>query len=249
MRSPKPVTPEEAMAVWSSIKNPSSRSVAKALSQAGRRVHHSTVARWYNQGWRLVAHRTHPLEAARHALDLAVGVLTGDPAAGTKILELRPEREQLDSLSDGEVLTRSARELCISTILGCTPEEAMAVWSSIRNPSSRSVAKALSQAGRRVHHSSVARWYSQGWRPVAHRTHPLEAARQALDLAVGVLTGDPAAGTKILELRPEMVGQACARPRGLGPTPLHGRLCPSPDLPEPAPNGGEPVPPRLQISQ
>jgi hypothetical protein len=119
MRSPKPVTPEEAMAVWSSIKNPSSRSVAKALSQAGRRVHHSTVARWYNQGWRLVAHRTHPLEAARQALDLAVGVLTGDPAAGTKILELRPEREQLDGLSDGEVLTRSARELCISTILGC----------------------------------------------------------------------------------------------------------------------------------
>src|SRR5277367_4307552 len=80
--SPKPVTPEEAMAVWSSIKNPSSRSVAKALSQAGRRVHHSTVARWYNQGWRPVAYRTHPLEAARQALDLAAGVLTGDPAAG-----------------------------------------------------------------------------------------------------------------------------------------------------------------------
>jgi hypothetical protein len=119
MRSPKPVTPEEAMAVWSSIRNPSSRSVAKALSQAGRRVHHSSVARWYNQGWRPVAHRTHPLEAARQALDLAVGVLTGDPAAGTKILEKRPEREQLDGLSDSDVLGRSARELCISTILAC----------------------------------------------------------------------------------------------------------------------------------
>jgi hypothetical protein len=29
MRSLKPVTPEEAMAVWSSIKNPSARSVAR----------------------------------------------------------------------------------------------------------------------------------------------------------------------------------------------------------------------------
>jgi hypothetical protein len=119
MRSPKPVTPEEAMAIWSSIKNPSSRSVARALSQAGRPVHHSSVARWYTQGWRTVAHRPHPLEAARQALDLAAGVLTGDPVGGTEILERRPEREQLDGLSDSEVLTRSARELCISTILAC----------------------------------------------------------------------------------------------------------------------------------
>jgi hypothetical protein len=50
MRSPKPVTPDEAMAVWSSIPNPSARRVAKALNQAGRRVHHSTIARWNAQG-------------------------------------------------------------------------------------------------------------------------------------------------------------------------------------------------------
>jgi hypothetical protein len=43
--------------------------------------------------------------------------LTVDPRAGTKILEAHPEREQLDALSDREVLRRSARELCISTIL------------------------------------------------------------------------------------------------------------------------------------
>jgi hypothetical protein len=36
---------------------------------------------------------------------------------------------------------------------------------------------------------------------VAHRPHPVEAARQALDVAVGVLTGDRAAGTEILEKR------------------------------------------------
>jgi hypothetical protein len=119
MRSPKPVTPEEAMAVWSSIKNPSARSVARALSQTGRKVHHSTIARWNAQDWRPMARGPHPLDAARQALDIALGVLTGDPTAGTEILERRPEREQLDGLSDSEVLRRSARQLCISTILAC----------------------------------------------------------------------------------------------------------------------------------
>jgi hypothetical protein len=77
MRSPKPVTPEEAMATWNTIKNPSARSVARALSQASRRVHHSTIARWYAQGWRPVAHRPHPVVAARQVLDIAAGILTG----------------------------------------------------------------------------------------------------------------------------------------------------------------------------
>src|SRR5262249_27311610 len=134
MRLPKPVTPEEAMAVWSSIKNPSARSVARALSQAGRRVHHSTIARWCARGWRPVADRSHPVEAARQALDLAAGVLTGNPAAGMKLLEGRPEREQLDGLSDREVLRRSARELCISAILVCNEFQECASTLVAENP-------------------------------------------------------------------------------------------------------------------
>ena len=113
MRSLKSVTPEEAMAVWSSIKNPSARSVARALSQSGRKIHHATVSRWAAQGWRPVAHRPHPVDAARQALDIAVGILTGDPAAGPKLLEAHPEREHLDALSDSEVLRRSARQLSV----------------------------------------------------------------------------------------------------------------------------------------
>jgi hypothetical protein len=119
MRSLKSVTPEEAMAVWNTLKNPSARCVARALRQSGRRVHHSTIARWYAQGWRPVAHRPHPVVAARQALDIAAGALTGDPAAGTAILEKRPEREQLERLSDSEVLRKSGRQLCIATILTC----------------------------------------------------------------------------------------------------------------------------------
>jgi hypothetical protein len=66
-----------------------------------------------------VASGEHPIEAAREALDIAARLLTGDPGGGTAILEKRPQREQLDGLSDSEVLRRSARELCISTILIC----------------------------------------------------------------------------------------------------------------------------------
>src|SRR2546422_8572602 len=75
-----------------------------------------------------------------------------------------------------------------------TPEEAKRVWVSIPNPSARRVAKALTQSRRRVHHSTIARWRLQDWRPVAHSLHPLDAAKQALDMAARVLTRDPLAG-------------------------------------------------------
>jgi hypothetical protein len=55
MNLPKPVSPSEAQVVWAGIPNPSGRRVARALSQAGRAVHHSTVARWRADGWRTVA--------------------------------------------------------------------------------------------------------------------------------------------------------------------------------------------------
>jgi hypothetical protein len=134
MRSPEPVTPAEAQVVWNTIRNPSARRVARAMTQAGRKIHHATVSRWAAQGWRPVAHRPHPVEAARQVLDLAAGVLTGDPAAGTAILEKRPEREQLDGLSDSDVLRRSARQLCIATILACDKFQESASTLVAENP-------------------------------------------------------------------------------------------------------------------
>jgi hypothetical protein len=44
MRATKPVSPDEAAIVWRSIPNPSARRVAKAMTQAGRRVHFATIA-------------------------------------------------------------------------------------------------------------------------------------------------------------------------------------------------------------
>jgi hypothetical protein len=118
MNTPKPVTPVEAKIVWATLRNPSARRVAKALSQAGRRVHHSTIARWRAQGWRSVVHGPHPVEAARQAIDVAARVLTGDPTAGPEVLQRQAEeREKLASLPDHELLHRAARELCITNIL------------------------------------------------------------------------------------------------------------------------------------
>jgi hypothetical protein len=82
MNAIKPVTPDEAATVWRSIPNPSARRVAKALTQAGRRVHFSTVARWRAEGWRPVSSGSHPIEAARQSLEVAARLLTGDPATG-----------------------------------------------------------------------------------------------------------------------------------------------------------------------
>jgi hypothetical protein len=120
MSAIKPVTPDEAVIVWRSIPNPSARRVAKALTQAGRRVHFATVARWRAQGWRPVARRPHPVEEARAGLEVAARLLTGDPALGADILVRQSQvGEQLGSLSDGELLRRSIRELMIVQIVLC----------------------------------------------------------------------------------------------------------------------------------
>src|SRR5215468_3632648 len=105
MSAIKPVTPDEAAIVWRSIRYPSARSVAKALTQGGRRVHFSTVARWRAQGWRPVARRPHPVEEAHAGLDVAARLLTGDPALGAEILVRQSQvGEQLGRLSDCELL-------------------------------------------------------------------------------------------------------------------------------------------------
>ncbi len=111
----KSVTPEEAKRVWVSIPNPSARRVAKALTQSGRRVHHSTIARWRAQDWRPVPHSLHPLDAARQALDMAAGVLTGDPVAGLKVVSSEDNGQQeLEGLSDRELLREASREMLIA---------------------------------------------------------------------------------------------------------------------------------------
>jgi hypothetical protein len=118
MRMLKPVTPEEAKLVWASIPNPSARGVAKALTQSGRRVHHSTIARWREQDWRPVAHGLHPLDAARQALDIAVSVLTGDAAAGVEALVERGSgQHDLGALSDRELLRKASREMLVAISL------------------------------------------------------------------------------------------------------------------------------------
>jgi hypothetical protein len=116
----KPVTPEEAKRVWVSIPNPSARRVAKALTQSGRRVHHSTIARWRAEDWRPVAHSLHPLEAARRAIDVAAGVLTGDPVAGVEaLLKQGSSRRDLESRDDRELLRKASRETLIVINLVC----------------------------------------------------------------------------------------------------------------------------------
>jgi hypothetical protein len=74
----------------------------------------------------------------------------------------------------------------------CTPALVKEVWQAMPSPSTRRVASKLRQSGARISHGTVARWRSQGWRSLQQEPrHPLEIARDHLDDAVPLLTGDP----------------------------------------------------------
>jgi hypothetical protein len=52
---------------------------------------------------------------ARAALDDAIPLLTGDPMSTAKaFVQEAPEREQIEGLSDGQLLRRAARELLVA---------------------------------------------------------------------------------------------------------------------------------------
>jgi hypothetical protein len=94
--------------------------VARALSQSGRPVHPSTIARWRAEGWRPVEVGLHPLDAARAALEVAAPVLTGDPAGGAQVLPGGDDlRDELENLAEPELLMRAVRAMCITNILVC----------------------------------------------------------------------------------------------------------------------------------
>jgi hypothetical protein len=92
--------------------------VARALTQAGRRVHFTTVARWRAQSWKSSEIGQHPLDAARQALDAALPLLTDDPLTKAGDLVATNEAfEELNSLSDQELLCGAIRETSIALIV------------------------------------------------------------------------------------------------------------------------------------
>ena len=110
-------TPDLAKAVWNQQRSPSARSVARALTQSGRPVHFTTINRWRGRGWREVEGE-HPVDRARAALESALPLVTHDPSCTIDdLLRSSPEGEQLDNLSDGELLRRAARELASAVYL------------------------------------------------------------------------------------------------------------------------------------
>jgi hypothetical protein len=115
---PALATPLGAKRVWDSQRFPSARSVAKALSEAGRPVHFTTVARWRREGWRMVMSPEHSIERARRALSTASSVLTGDPNITIEDWVPREGRsEELTRIDDDQLLARMVRETSILSIL------------------------------------------------------------------------------------------------------------------------------------
>ena len=116
-RSLPQASPTLAQAVWARQRQPSARSVARAMSAAGFPVHYVTVARWRAQNWRPVE-ADHPLEAAHAALDAAAPLVTGDPRTTIDDLVARAgDADSLAAKSDGELLRSAVRELLIALIV------------------------------------------------------------------------------------------------------------------------------------
>ena len=103
-----PVTPAEAHIVWDSLDGPSARRVAKALTQSGRPVHFTTVARWRRDDWRGVIDRPHPLEEAERAVDVSMPLLTGDPTiTAAQFLQAHLDDNSLQEITEEDHLTSS----------------------------------------------------------------------------------------------------------------------------------------------
>src|SRR5262245_83579 len=114
-----PVTPQEAERVWKSQARPSARSVATAMTRAGRPVHFTTVARWQRQGLMTIA-RSSDTVAGMQAV----------PAAGSEdpFAELPPpvtpleakrvweEKRRPSSRSVAKALTRVGRPIHFTTV-------------------------------------------------------------------------------------------------------------------------------------
>src|ERR1700730_5904195 len=101
-----------AKTVWERQRQPSARTVARALAAAGYPVHFTTVALWKRTGWRAPESR-HPLDAARAGLDSIAPVVTGNPHTSIDdLIGNHPDREKFEKLTDAELLRSAAREAC-----------------------------------------------------------------------------------------------------------------------------------------
>jgi hypothetical protein len=112
---PAPVNAQDARRVWDSQRCPSSRSVARVLTQAGRPVHFTTIARWRRQGWRSQSTSEHPLTAAVRTLDLAVPLLTGDPTSKVADILGTIEDKDDESRTNRKHMPRVIREAFIAS--------------------------------------------------------------------------------------------------------------------------------------
>ena len=118
MDQPLPrATPPLAKTVWQRQKRPSARSVARALTLSGRPVHFTTFNRWRGRDWR-VATNEHPLEQARADLSSALTLVTGNPTSTIDdLIGSRPRRDELEQLTDAQLLRRAARELAMAVVM------------------------------------------------------------------------------------------------------------------------------------
>jgi hypothetical protein len=112
MRELRAATPQDAKRVWESQRQPTARSVARALSQAGQKVDAKTIVRWKARNWTSASQQRHPLETAWDMLDTAIPLLTGDPTSTVwSISRMQQTAELLEKLTEDELYRQRTRAL------------------------------------------------------------------------------------------------------------------------------------------
>jgi hypothetical protein len=115
---PPPVNPLEAKRVWDHQRRPSSRTVAKALTRAGRPVHFTTIARWRKREWQVQPRLEHPLAVVMRKVDLFVPLLTGDPTSkAADIVGGIFGAASSRSMTSDQDLDQVIRQSCITSII------------------------------------------------------------------------------------------------------------------------------------
>lgn len=80
-------------------------------------MHYTTVSRWRRSGWRADP-TAHPLDKARADLESALPLVTGNPATTIEeLFEVGPSRDELEQLTDAQLLKRASRELAMAAVM------------------------------------------------------------------------------------------------------------------------------------
>jgi hypothetical protein len=114
-----PITPQEAERVWKSQARPSARSVATAMTRAGRPVHFTTIARWRREGLLTIATSSDSLAGMQGVRTTETAEPFAElppPVTSLEAKRVWDEQRRPSSRRVAKALTRAGRPVHFTTV-------------------------------------------------------------------------------------------------------------------------------------